>query len=155
MRIIIYLGLLCQSNHRKFNSSQKNMSFIKSLLIAVLTIPFLTSCFTKELWQDIESCNKEYHENFKNFTITENIQGITFLGENYNYVFEDKEGVIKKLFSWKNISNLELIMFENKLDYELNNDLKSHYIKIALQNKHKNQANNPIDLNYPDIKFLA
>ena len=77
-----------------------------------------------------------------------------FLGKNYNYVFKDQKEIIKKLFSWENILNLDVtIDFDKDIvistnDY--NRCIKNNLIlKVNGKNKDKAYSGlSPLEINF-------
>lgn len=117
------------------------MSFIKTLLIAILITTNLASC-TDALWQ-----KSYYSETFKNFLITKDGQRIVLLGKKYHYIFDDKSGTIKKLLSWESRSKLEM-----EIDgFLVNNTID---VNASVTVKSKTQKNSSVELSDQETGFL-
>ncbi len=117
------------------------MSFIKTLLIAILITTNLASC-TDALWQ-----KSYYSETFKNFLITKDGQRIVLLGKKYHYIFDDKSDTIKKLLSWESRSKLEMEMD----GFLVNNTID---VNASVTVKSKTQKNSSVELSDQETNFL-
>lgn len=90
-------------------------------ILAILSLLLTSSCsnYTKRLWEA-----KHYDEVFQYFLVSHGGNFVTFLGDEYHYVFLDQYGVLKKLLSFENRDELVINTEETKLTLDKNNNLK-------------------------------
>ncbi len=96
--------------------------FQKFIIILLLLV---TSCqsYTKKLWQP-----RSYEEVFQYFIISNNGNFITFLGDEFHYVFLDKNGTLKRVLSFENRDELVINTEQTRIEANKNNNLEGKII---------------------------
>ncbi len=93
-------------------------------LLLLLSIFILTSCkITKSLWQPY------YTDKIHDFVTTKGGGQIAFLGQKYHYIFDDRNGVMKRLLFWTQHDLLYIDLKKTRLQLNGFNDI-SGYVEV-------------------------
>lgn len=98
------------------------MRICKKINLALFLL-LLSSCtLTKAMW------HQSYEENFTEYLASENGDYVAFVGKEYNYVFEDKLGVMRELLKYheKNIAYIDA--GKTYIYVDSNNNISGHTI---------------------------
>lgn len=109
--------------HQNLNKNLMESRFIKSLLILCLFLACSCSNYTKKMWQA-----KHQEEVFQYFLLSNGGNFVTFLGDEFHYVFFDQYGVLKKLLSFENRDELVINTEQTRLALDRNNNLSGKLV---------------------------
>ncbi len=97
---------------------------MKKIIFILFSILILSSCaITKSMW------HPSYSDKIQDFVTTKDGRQIAFLGEKYDYIFDDQNNGLKKILFWSERDLLFLDTKKTKLQLDEYNNI-SGYVEI-------------------------